>query len=145
MTDEPLPIDALPLLFHLSYCSRAAPGLSDAEVARIVESAQRRNRSHHITGLLTFGAGVFFQWLEGPRQAVLELMDILRSDARHDHVVTLAQSEEVRERIFPAWDMEWVSAGDIHDVLTDALETTEDPAGIRSLQILLDRVKSTAM
>jgi hypothetical protein len=145
MTDEPMPIEAVPLLFHLSYCSRAAPGLTDADVERIVETARRRNHLHGITGLLTFGAGVFFQWLEGPRDAVLGLMELLRVDKRHDHVVTLAESEEARDRIFPAWDMEWVSAADIGDVLSDALGSTQDPAGRRSLQVLLDRVKASAM
>ena len=145
MSDEPLPVERLPLLFHLSYCSRAAPGLTDADVDRIVEVAQRHNPAQHITGLLTFGAGVFFQWLEGPRDAVLALMAKLQSDSRHDNVVTLAESEEVRERIFPAWDMERVSPEDIRGVLSDAIDTTRDPVGIRSLQALLERVEASAV
>ena len=46
------------------YCSRAAEGVDEAEVGRIVESAQLHNSARGITGVLVFGSGVFFQWIE---------------------------------------------------------------------------------
>ena len=35
--------DAAPPLYTFVYCSRAAEGVEDAEVGRVVEAAQRRN------------------------------------------------------------------------------------------------------
>ena len=58
--------DAAPALYHFVYCSRAVDGVDGDEVDRIIASAQRNNLAHGITGVLVFGSGVFFQWIEGP-------------------------------------------------------------------------------
>jgi hypothetical protein len=60
---------ALPLLHQVVYCSRA-DDVVDAAVKRIVATAQRHNPERGITGLLVFGSGVFFQWIEGPRAQI---------------------------------------------------------------------------
>jgi Sensors of blue-light using FAD len=137
-TDEPLQGHALPLLFNLVYCSRAAPGVDDAEVARIIEVARRRNAVHGITGLLVYGSGIFVQWLEGPRDEVMQLLANIQLDARHHDVVSLSQAEEVRERLFPDWDMELVGADDIRDVLLDAQSASTNEKSSAVLQQLLD-------
>jgi hypothetical protein len=83
------------------------------------------------------GSGIFFQWIEGPRAEVLGLMDLIKADSRHKTVVVLSTSEEVRERIFPNWDMELVDTNDIRDVLTDALDSATDKKSIAALTLLL--------
>ena len=130
------------LLYNLVYCSRASPGVDDAEVDRIIASARRHNPSADITGLLVFGSGIFFQWLEGPRQGVRELMAMISADRRHDTVVTLSESEEVRDRLFPNWDMELVGTDDIRDVLVDALGTSTDAKSTEALTRLLDQLEA---
>jgi len=124
--DEPGSALGTPFLYNLVYCSRAASGVDDAAVADIIDASRRHNPREGITGLLVFGGGIFFQWLEGPRDNVTHLMHRLSKDVRHDTIIALSESEEVRERLFPDWDMELVSGGDIREVLSDAL----DAAGI---------------
>ena len=68
---------------------------------------------------------------------MLGLMDLIKADPRHETVVVLSTSEEVRERIFPNWDMELVNTNDIRDVLTDALDTATDKKNISALMLLL--------
>jgi len=140
--DEPLSGHTFPLLYNLVYCSRATAGVDDAAVARIVESARRWNPVYGITGLLVFGSGIFFQWLEGPRDAVTQLMAMLQKDPRHENVVPLSEGEEVRERLFPDWDMELVTAVDIRDVLLDALSTATDARNEQALNGLLKELDS---
>ena len=140
-SDEPLSGHTLPLLYNLVYCSRAAPGVDAAAVARIIASSRRHNPARGITGLLVFGSGVFFQWLEGPRDNVLELMATLKTDPRHDQVVSLSESEEVRERMFPEWDMELVTPSDIREVLLDALGSAANEASVTSLRQLLAQLE----
>ncbi|MEI7465137.1 MAG: BLUF domain-containing protein [Burkholderiales bacterium] len=140
--DEPISGHRLPLLYNLVYCSRAAEGVDDADVDRIIESARRWNPVFGITGLLVFGSGIFFQWLEGPREHVLRLMSMLKADPRHDDVVPLSESEEVRERLFPDWDMERVTTDDIRDVLQDALDNAADPKNAEVLRLLLQHLDS---
>ncbi len=140
---DELPVgNGLPLLYNLVYCSRATPGVDQAEVERIIKSARRWNPAHGITGLLVFGGGIFFQWLEGPRDSVMGLMRILNADTRHESIVPLTETEEVRERMFPDWDMELVTPDDIRDVLADALGEATDPKHSAALTLLLEQLDS---
>jgi hypothetical protein len=139
-SDEPGQGPPLPRLQQVVYCSRAAWGVDAAAVERIIGTAQRTNPQLGISGLLVFGSGVFFQWLEGPREHVTALMDRLRADPRHDAIVELSEVEEVRERLFPLWDMELVTSDHIREVLEDALGSASDERNARALRGLLDRL-----
>ena len=141
-SDEPVSGFAEPLLYNLVYCSRSTPGVDAAAVDRIIQSARRHNPARGITGLLVFGSGIFFQWLEGPRESVQGLVAKLEKDHRHESMVTLSESEEVRDRLFPTWDMELVGAEDIRDVLQDALETAADQNRAAILTQLLDHLEN---
>lgn len=138
LADEDAPEGAS--LYQTSYCSRAVDGTDEAAVDRIIATAHRYNPMHGITGLLVFGSGVFFQWIEGPREQMQILMDKIRADTRHERVVVLSESEEVRERLFPNWDMERVDVDDIREVLQDALESTQDDRNVASLTALLEQL-----
>ena len=140
--DEPHEAYGLSALYSYSYCSRAVAGVDQAEVQRIIASASRHNPRQGITGLLVFGGGVFFQWLEGPREGVRWLVDRLNTDPRHDTITALDESEEVRDRLFPDWDMELVSPTDIREVLVDALASAKDPANADALRRLLGMLDS---
>jgi Sensors of blue-light using FAD len=140
--DEPGMGQAFPLLYNLVYCSKATAGVDDAAVARIIEIAKRYNPEQGITGLLVFGSGIFFQWLEGPRDNVTELMGKLKADPRHDNIVMFSENEEVRERLFPDWDMELVTTDDIRDVLVDARDSAEDAHNADALSMLLAELDS---
>ncbi len=134
--------DAAPALFHFVYCSRAADGVDDVEVGRIVESAQRHNLTRGITGVLVYGSGVFFQWVEGPAAQIRKLIASLKSDPRHYDIVSLSQGEEERERLYPNWEMERVGAEDIRAVLQDALESSEDENNVAALRRILEHFAS---
>ena len=141
--DEPAdpPTVPLPLLYNIVYCSRASVTLDSAALQRIIATAHRYNPAHGITGMLVLGSGIFFQWLEGPREHVMALMQRLRVDPRHDAIIELNEVEEVRERLFPQWDMELVTSEHIREVLEDALESASDARNARALRSLLDRLE----
>lgn len=134
--DEPGPGVSAPL-YNLVYCSQASEGVDDSAVAQIIATSRRDNPARSITGLLVFGGGIFFQWLEGPRDSVLALLALLKKDTRHHNVVLLTSGEEVRERLFPDWDMELVNADAVRDVLVDALDNAQDPKNAQALRELL--------
>ena len=140
--DEPTGGFRLPTLYNLVYCSRAVAGIDESAVNRIIAIAQHHNPIRGITGLLVFGSGVFFQWLEGPRDHVLQLMTNIKRDNRHDMIVALSESEEVRERLFPEWAMELVTPDDIRAVLEDALSSAEDAKNVRALRQLQQHLDS---
>lgn len=129
-----------PMLYTFVYCSRAAEGVDDVEVGRIVEAAQRRNVARGITGVLVFGNGVFFQLIEGPAAEIRKLIATLQSDPRHCDVVSLDLCEERRERLYPNWEMERVTADDIRAVLNDALESSKDQDNVAALKRILEHL-----
>ena len=134
------PIHPREPLYQTVYCSLASEGVDEHTVARIVEKAHAANPGLGITGMLVFGGGVFFQWIEGPRDHVVALMDRIRADPRHRQVVTLSESNEVRERLFPDWDMELVTSGEIREVLLDAMATAQDEKNVETLRLTLMRL-----
>jgi hypothetical protein len=119
------------------YCSRAAESVDEAEVSRLIAFSQRRNAARGITGVLVFGNGVFFQWIEGPPEEVTGLIANLHGDSRHHDIVTLDRSVEKRERLYPHWEMEHVEADDIRAVLQDALDCAEDENNVAALKRIL--------
>jgi hypothetical protein len=56
--------------------------------------------------------------------------------------VPLSESEEVRERVFPAWDMERVGSADLRDVLLDALGSATDSRNAEVLGLMLAHLES---
>ena len=129
--------DAALVLDTFVYCSRASEGVDDVEVDRIIEWSQRCNVERDITGVLVFGSGVFFQWIEGPPAEVENLIAALHGDPRHYDIVPLDRSVEKRERLYPNWEMERVGADDIRAVLQEALESAEDKNNIATLRRIL--------
>jgi hypothetical protein len=142
--DEPGFGQRYPALYNVVYCSRATARVDDAELDRIIASARRSNARQGITGMLVFGSGIFFQWLEGPRDNVTALMRLLHTDPRHENIVELSHEEDLGERLFPDWDMELVTSEHIREVLEDALGSASGPQQKRALERLLAHLDALA-
>jgi len=132
-------------IHHIVYCSRAARHMDRKALEKIIVTAKHHNHKFGITGLLVFGSGIFFQWLEGPRDNVTSLFKIISADPRHADVVLLTKEDEFRERLFPNWDMELVAAEDISAVLEDAMHEVSDPKEINTLSNMLLEINKTKL
>ena len=138
--DEPAEALEERLLFNLVYASTVADGVSSADVDNIISASHQHNSLVGITGILVLGSGIFFQWIEGPKEEVMSLVKLIETDRRHELMTVLSTDEEIRERIFPSWDMELVDPDHIQEVLRDALETARDDRSVAALQLLLQKV-----
>jgi hypothetical protein len=127
-------------IHHIVYCSQAAKHMDKEALENIIATARRHNPRFGITGLLVFGSGIFFQWLEGPRDTVTSLFKMISADPRHSDVVLLTKEDEFRERLFPNWDMELVAAEDISAVLEDAMHQASDPIQKETLSNMLQEL-----
>jgi hypothetical protein len=136
--DEGLPERSL---HNLIYCSLARPNMDPAEIQKIIATAKHHNPRYGITGLLVYGSGIFFQWLEGPKDNVTSLMKIIDEDPRHLNVVILSEEDEIRDRLFPDWDMELVEAAEIGDVLKNALKEASDEKQKQMLSMFLTKLQ----
>ena len=124
-------------IHNIVYCSQAAQHMDKEGLEKIIATAKHHNPIFGITGLLVFGSGIFFQWLEGPRDNVTSLFEIISANLRHSNVVLLTKEDEFRERLFPNWDMELVAAEDISAVLEDAMHEASDPKQKNTLSNML--------
>jgi len=92
------------VLSRLVYYSRAAEGLSYADLKDIMEASERNNTPQGITGLLCYGNGWFLQALEGDRNSISETYTRIANDQRHTGAV-IADCSEVESRVFGFWSM----------------------------------------
>jgi hypothetical protein len=132
-------------IHNIVYCSQAAQHMDKEGLEKIIATAKHHNPIFGITGLLVFGSGIFFQWLEGPRDNVTSLFEIISADPRHSNVVLLTKEDEFRERLFPNWDMELVAAEDISAVLEDAMHDASDPKQKNTLANMLQELNKSSL
>jgi hypothetical protein len=132
-------------IHNIVYCSQSAQHMDEEALEKIIATAKHHNPIFGITGLLVFGSGIFFQWLEGPKDNVTSLFKIISADPRHSNVVLLTKEDEFRERLFPNWDMELVAAEDINAVLEDAMHDASDPKQKNTLSNMLLELNKSAL
>lgn len=71
---------------------------------KMLAEAARRNAGRRITGFIHRESGVYYQWIEGPSDAVESLFATISADPRHRGVETL-RSGPVARRYFSRWAM----------------------------------------
>ena len=102
-------------MFALVYASYSTVDAPNLDLDAIATHAAAKNASLGITGYLCYDHGVFFQYLEGEKQTVLDLMNVITKDIRHD-VINSVQLGEYEERIFPEWSMRYLNRSDLRRV-----------------------------
>jgi hypothetical protein len=109
----------------------------------IVEQSHRNNPAWGITGLLCFINEIFVQVLEGGRDPVCDLFNMIIRDDRH-HSLRLLSYEEIPERRFGRWTMGHVNIAKVNTGLLlkysekPALDPFSNPAG--ATMALLDEL-----
>jgi hypothetical protein len=91
-------------MLSVIYISVADPGLTVADVAALVESAQRCNARDELTGALIYNGQNFMQLLEGPVAKVEACLARIRADRRHNGMIEIRR-RLVSEREFAGFSM----------------------------------------
>ena len=96
----------MPDLCQLVYLSHiTSTGLSNSSTLNdIAEVANKLNKIDDITGILCYGNGYFFQYVEGTEQALTNLKNRLLIDDRHKDLKILDFSA-IDERRFEGWSL----------------------------------------
>lgn len=87
------------------YTSRLAPHSEVSTVGGIVKQARAKNAISAITGILGFDGEMFVQYVEGPTDAVLKLIESLSADSRHTDFNVVCQGATIDCRRFQGWSM----------------------------------------
>ncbi len=93
-----------PQLFSLVYISTAARRVGLNDIEHLLVSAQRRNQTEGVTGLLLYASGSFMQYLEGPQANLARVYAVIKADPLHYGVVDLLRGP-VGARLFRDWSM----------------------------------------
>jgi hypothetical protein len=92
---------------RVAYTSLAALDLSEEQLLEIQRVARDLNGIDGISGLLIFDGTRFLQWIEGPPEAIDDLLERLRRDPRHS-AFEIREEGRAEERLFGEWTMEMV-------------------------------------
>ncbi|MBU5617826.1 BLUF domain-containing protein [Psychrobacter sp. TAE2020] len=93
-------------LYQLLYVSRITSiGLSGASTLNdIAKISVKNNKADNVTGILCYGNGYFFQYVEGSEQALTDLKNRILMDDRHKDMHTLEISALLKRR-FTGWSL----------------------------------------
>ena len=91
-------------MIHIIYASVETQGFTPADLTELLQKARAENERLHLTGMLLYSDGNFFQVLEGEPDTVDALYEKLRLDKRHGQL-TLIVREPIAKRYFTDWSM----------------------------------------
>lgn len=86
------------------YTSKATRDLTSRDLDRLLEDAQTFNESREVSGVLLHHAGTFFQFFEGPADAVDTVYARIRKATTHDNIVEHLNAP-ASQRQFASWHM----------------------------------------
>ena len=90
--------------YTLVYISTAVKPMSDDELVDLLNVSRRNNILQDITGMLLYRNGEFMQCLEGEKETVEKVFEVISGDSRHKDIIVLARKDLV-ERSFSNWSM----------------------------------------
>lgn len=99
-------------IFALVYLSISLVEFDRAKIDELARLATEKNKRLEIGGYLCFKQGLFFQYLEGRQSDVINLMDQIDKDTRHE-VINLIHIGNIHERRFRGWDMRYLDDAEL--------------------------------
>lgn len=91
-------------MIHIVYMSRAVHPLSDQDLQALLDQCRRDNAARNVTGVLFYSHGNIAQLIEGEKDVLDSLFDIISRDGRHSNVVKLVD-KPISARSFEGWSM----------------------------------------
>ena len=91
-------------LYQIIYASAATRPMEEDELLGMLKRAREKNTRLGITGMLLHCDGSFIQALEGPKAQVMDLINVIQRDPRHDRIAVLFEGP-IKNRSFSQWSM----------------------------------------
>lgn len=122
-------------LYQIIYASAATRSIEEEELLTMLKLARKKNAGLGITGMLLHCDGSFIQALEGPKDRVMDLFQVIRQDPRHSRMVVLFEGP-ITNRSFSQWSMGFNRPSKEELALiegyTPYLDVGDDPKAIKS-------------
>ena len=91
-------------LYRLVYTSFRKSSCTKKEIEKILEACKRNNPSRGVTGILLHSSNRFIQYIEGSKENVEDLYELIKDDPRHTSI-NKRSFESIEKRLFPSWEM----------------------------------------
>lgn len=92
-------------LYHFSYISKLHPNYDATCISDIVKASRENNNRDNLTGILVFDGERFFQYAEGEKSKLLDLLKRLNNDMRHIDMSVLFLNAHVSSRLYKSWHL----------------------------------------
>ncbi len=124
-------------LYTILYVSRSIMWLDRFQLNVLLESSRKNNLKKNITGMLLYLDQHFMQLLEGNKQDLLDLLNVIGNDTRHYNLRVLFQ-KSIKHRCFSDWSMAYksLSSDEIKNLTGRSSFLKPDE------NVLLDNIKS---
>ncbi|WP_309387838.1 BLUF domain-containing protein [Cerasicoccus frondis] len=94
------------------YISDAAYTFDPAGLKELADQSSEKNLRIEVTGYVYYNNNQFMQYMEGPKEALLPLMEQIRQDSRHT-VLEEIHDQGRPQRLFPGWNLRWLQERDL--------------------------------
>lgn len=91
-------------IFQLVYVSRAQQPFTDDELTSLLSKIRPKNQARGVTGMLLYDDRAFLQILEGQKDDLSLLFELIHKDPRHHQIVTILE-KPISQRQFGDWSM----------------------------------------
>lgn len=99
--------------YAISYVSTQIKNLDPSEVVQILYDTETRNNGFGVNGLLVFSEGNFFEVLEGEKEKIIDLYQIILEDPRHKDIILIFQ-KEVHKNLFYEKEATFISENTLY-------------------------------
>jgi len=73
-------------LYQFIFASAATRALGVDDLLMMLEKSRADNKKHEVTGALLYLSDMFLQVLEGPKDDILQLYDLIQKDDRNKNI-----------------------------------------------------------
>lgn len=126
-------------MYEIFITTVASRHYSPTEIKKIVSDLSVRNLQKGLTGVLIYFEGEFYQILEGEKETLIGLMDVITNDPRHGNAHIIWEGE-IKERGYKNWGL---SPSLMNDMGLDTIYA-EKAANISTSQRLLETLAKTS-
>lgn len=91
-------------LYCIVYVSTASSIMTDNQLQTLLTAAIKFNNLKHVTGVLLYNDGNFFQYIEGAKSALELVYSRIKNSQEHGDIIELL-NQEISARVFPNWQM----------------------------------------
>ena len=116
-------------IYYIVYTSEASKTMDHNKISEILRISREKNSKKGITGMLLYIKNDFIQLLEGDKEEILSLYEVISKDPRHGNVKTLISCHGDK-RLFSEWSMGFSSFDNLEKLNEFAFAKNVDTKGL---------------